>query len=106
MNMCSQVLSVFGRATVGTFTNAQIKVGESMDQGGKNFMREAQLALAPVLCEYVWPNRQGEGDLVFKADATIEGTKDTCASRSSSPAVETWVVLDAGKQCVKKSMSA
>ena len=107
MNGCLKNLPIFALTMLTCiFAHAQSNVGELMDQGGKIVTRDAQMALAPFRYQYVWPNRLGEGDLIFKADGTLDGTEDHYSSRTTSPAVGTWTVDEAGKQCVKKTLSA
>ncbi len=85
---------------------AQSTVGELLEKGGKKLMKEDYTGLVPFRVKYVWPNRGGEGDLVYAADGTLSGTEHHYPSRSDSPAIGTWTVDDGGKWCIKKSMSA
>ncbi len=83
---------------------AQSTVGELLDKGGKKLMKEDYSAMVPFRVAYQWPNRQGEGDLVYAADGTLTGEEYHYSSRSTSPATGTWVVDESGKWCLKKFM--
>jgi hypothetical protein len=93
-------LLLFGGAAM-----AQSNLGDLLDKGAKKLGKEDYLAMMPFKVKYVWPNRGGEGDLVFNADGTLSGTEFHYPSRSESPAVGTWTVDDGGKWCIKKSMA-
>ena len=82
----------------------QSTVGELLEKGGKKLLKEDYAALVPFRNVYQWPNRQGEGDLVFAADGTLSGSEYHNSSRSTSPATGTWVVDENGKSCIKKFM--
>ncbi|MES2960312.1 MAG: hypothetical protein V4792_19140 [Pseudomonadota bacterium] len=83
---------------------AQSTVGELLDKGAKKILKEDYLAMMPMRLQYQWPNRQGEGDLVFRADGSLSGSEYHYASRSESPATGTHELEDDGKWCMKKHM--
>jgi hypothetical protein len=83
---------------------AQSTVDELLDKGAKKVLKDDYLALMPVRVQYQWPNRQGEGDLVFRADGSLSGTEYHYSSRSDSTATGTHVLEDDGKWCMKKHM--
>ena len=90
----------------GTSAYAQSNLGELLDKGGKKLGKDFYAANFPATITYVWPNKLGEGEVLFKADGTLSGTEHHYSSRSNSPAVGTWTVDDDGKWCVKKQLSA
>ena len=90
---------------VFTSAHAQSKLGELLDKGAKKLSKDDFAALLPATLIYTWPDKQGEGELLFKADGTVSGTEYHKASRSSSTAVGTWNVDDNGKWCIKKYMA-
>jgi hypothetical protein len=84
---------------------AQSTVGELLDKGGRKLVKDDYQALVPFRVQYAWPNRQGEGDLVYAADGTLTGFEYTMQG-AQSPATGTWTIADdaSGKWCIKKFM--
>ncbi len=80
-------------------------VGNLLDKGAKQLMKEDYAAMMPLRIRYQWPQGGGEGDLVFAGDGTLSGSEYQFASSSESPAVGTWTVDDSGKWCMKKTMA-
>lgn len=91
-------------ALLGATAQAQT-VGDLLDKGAKQLMKEDYAAMMPLRIRYQWPQGGGEGDLVFAADGTLAGSEYQYASSSESPAVGTWTVDDTGKWCMKKTMA-
>jgi hypothetical protein len=82
----------------------QSTVAELLDKGGKKLLKDDYATLTPFRVVYQWPNRQGEGDLFYAADGTLNGSEYHNSSRSTSPATGTWTVDENGKWCMKKFM--
>jgi hypothetical protein len=97
--ICTVVLLGASFSAIGQST-----VGELLEKGGKKLLKDDYTALAPFRVVYQWPNRQGEGDLVYLADGTLSGSEYHNSSRSTSPATGTWVADENGKWCMKKFM--
>ncbi len=96
VSLCIVASSAFARSTVG----------ELLDKGASKLSKEDYAALTPFRVVYQWPNRQGEGDLLYAADGTVAGSEFHYPSRSASPATGTWTVDDGGKWCIKKFMQS
>ena len=86
--------------------HAQSTVGELLDKGAKKLVKADYAALFPATFSYVWLNKEGEGDLLYKSDGTLSGIERHYASRTTSPATGTWTADDNGKWCIKKNLSA
>lgn len=85
---------------------AQSNVGDLLDKGGKKLTKADYAAMVPFRVKYVWPDRGGEGDLVYQADGTLSGLESHYVSRSDSPATGVWTADEEGKWCIKKHMTA
>lgn len=99
VSLCFAVLLAASFSALGQST-----VGELLEKGGKKLLKEDYTALVPFRVVYEWPNRQGEGDLVYAGDGTLAGSEYHNSSRSTSPATGTWGVDENGKWCMKKFM--
>ena len=55
--------------------HAQSTVGELLDKGGKKLLKEDYAAMFPYAMKYWWPQGDGEGDLLVRADGTLSGTE-------------------------------
>jgi hypothetical protein len=85
---------------------AQSNIGELLDKGGKKVIKADFDALLPLRVKYKWPQGGGDGDLVYAADGTLQGTESHWRSRSDSPTTGTWTFDDNGRWCIKKSLIA
>lgn len=85
---------------------AQSTVGELLEKGGKQLSKDDVTALMPARFEMVWPNRQGEEELVLSADGKISGKGYHYSSRSESPATGQWRLEDDGRLCAPKTFTA
>lgn len=85
---------------------AQNNLGELLDKGAKKLGKNEYVAALPATFSFVWPNKQGEAELLYKLDGTLSGHERHYQSNSTSASTGTWTIDETGKWCSNKSLEA
>jgi hypothetical protein len=93
----------FALALMGSSSGGMAStVGELLQKGAKKAAQADLLAITPVNFFFVWPNKQGEENLTYKADGTLTATGKHYASGTTSPGTGKWTFNDKGQFCTDK----
>jgi hypothetical protein len=83
--------------------HAQSTLAELLEKGAVRLTKADLMAMMPARVESVWPNRQGEEDLLLSEDGRISGKGYHYNSRSESAVEGRWNVEDDGRFCTPKT---